>query len=84
MRMVIDYRPLNDRTRRDSHPMPHSKDVLVKVGKYNTYNKSDMLNGFYQILIEELSRYCTAAITPETLFSWLRMPFGVRNGPPCF
>lgn len=34
--------------------------------------------------METLSQLCTGVCTPETLFIWSRMPFGVRNGPPCF
>jgi hypothetical protein len=44
----------------------------------------DLLSGFYQISIEEDSQDRTGVTTTRTLFTWRRMPFGVRNGPPCF
>jgi hypothetical protein len=34
--------------------------------------------------MEALSKLCTGVCTGDTLFTWDRMPFGVRNGPPCF
>ncbi len=84
MRMVIDYRLLNAQTRRDSHPIPNIKDVVQKVGKHATFSKLDLKSGFWQIRLDEASIPCTGVCTPEDLFVWTRLPFGVRNGPPAF
>ncbi len=82
--MVIDYLLLNAQTRRDSHPIPNIKDVVQKVGQHATFSKLDLKSGFWQIPLDEASIPCTGVCTPEELFVWTRLPFGVRNGPPAF
>lgn len=84
MRLVIDYRLLNLQTIRDSHPIPHIRDILMKVAQFMVYSKTDLMSGFWQIAMEEGSVKYTGVCTSDTLFTWRRMPFGVRNGPPCF
>ncbi len=82
--LVIDYRLLNAQTRRDSHPIPNIKDVVHKVGKFHTFSKLDLKSGFWQIALDPDSIPCTGVCTPDELFVWTRLPFGVRNGPPAF
>jgi hypothetical protein len=84
LRTVIDFRQLNMQTRRDSHPIPHTRDVLQKITPFDCYNKLDLMSGFWQIAMEATSIQFTGVITMEMLYMWLRLPFGVRNGPPCF
>ena len=84
LRTVIDYRLLNLQTRRDSHPIPHTRDVLAKITPFHFYCKLDLASGFWQIPMDEASMQCTGVCTPDTLYTWKRMPFGVRNGPPTF
>ena len=47
LRLVTDYRPLNAQTVRDSHPIPHVKDVLAKVGQWTHWVKLDLKSGFW-------------------------------------
>jgi hypothetical protein len=84
LRTVIDYRLLNAQTRRDSHPIPHTRDVLAKVTPFKVYNKLDLASGFWQIPMEGDSVPFTGVCTTETLYMWLRLAFGLRNGPPAF
>ncbi len=84
LRTVIDYRLLNAQTRRDSHPIPHTRDVLAKVTPFHIFNKLDLASGFWQIPMEDASIPFTGVCTPEMLYMWLRLAFGLRNGPPAF
>ena len=84
LRLVIDYRALNAQTRRDSFPIPHIQDVLVKVGQHKHWSKLDLKSGFWQVPMHPDSIAHTGVCTPDQLFVWKRLPFGVRNGPPHF
>jgi hypothetical protein len=47
LRLVIDFRGLNLRTRRSSFPIPNIRDVVLKIGKYKLWCKYDMKSGFW-------------------------------------
>ena len=55
LRMVIDFRQLNQQTRRDSHPLPHTRDVILAVAGQATYCKLDLMSGFWQMAVDEES-----------------------------
>ena len=84
LRLVIDYRALNAQTRRDSFPIPHIQDVLIKVGQFRHWSKLDLKSGFWQVPLHPDHEQFTGVCTPDELFVWRRLPFGVRNGPPHF
>jgi len=60
------------------------KDVLLKVGHWDSWSKLDLKSGFWQVPMDADSVPYTGCCTPDELFVWHRMPFGVRNGPPHF
>ncbi len=84
LRIVIDFRPLNLQTIRDSHPIPHARDVIQKLRRCKVYLKLDLKSGFWQLPMDPSSIPLTGVCTLEDLLVWLRLPFGVRNGPPAF
>ena len=43
-----------------------------------------MFQGYYQLSVAENSRKYTAFATHLGLFEFLKLPFGVCNGPSCF
>lgn len=43
-----------------------------------------MKNGFHQIPIAENSIKYTAFVTPDGHYEYLKMPFGINNGPSVF
>jgi hypothetical protein len=58
--------------------------VLAKVTPFSVYCKLDLASGFWQIPMDTDSIPFTGVCTPETLYMWLRLAFGLRNGPPAF
>ncbi|KAL0894307.1 hypothetical protein ABMA27_014304 [Loxostege sticticalis] len=83
-RMCIDYRELNANTIRDHYPLPLISDQIDQLegGKY--YSSLDMASGFHQIPISEDSIEKTAFITPDGLYEYLTMPFGLCNAPSVY
>ncbi|XP_076032941.1 uncharacterized protein LOC143020409 [Oratosquilla oratoria] len=84
MRLCIDYRKLIAVTEPDSYPLPHIDDVIDEVGRAQWVTKLDLLQGYYQVRLSERSRAISAFITPEGLYQFTVLPFGLRNAPATF
>lgn len=83
-RMCIDYRALNKLIERDRYPLPLIEDQIDKLGHAKYYISIDMKNGFYQIPVSKDSSKYTAFVTPDGHYEFLKMPFGICNGPSVF
>ena len=74
---------LNAVTKRDRYPLPKIDSVLESA-KGKVFSQFDAASGFWQINMEPSSVSKTAFITPDGLFEWLRMPFGLCNAPSVY
>jgi len=81
IRFAIDYRRLNSVTRREVYPMPNIQDFLdaLKGNKYFTI--ADGQQAYFGLPMEEDSCQYTAFICHLGQYDFLRMPFGIMNGP---
>ena len=84
LRVVIDYRKLNDKTVEDKHPIPQIEDILDNLGKAAYFTTLNLKSGFHQIELDENSRNKTAFSTEQGHYEFLRMPFGLKNTPATF
>lgn len=83
-RLCIDYRALNKIIEKDRYPLPLIEDQIDKLGKAKYFISIDMKNGFHQIPIKDECIKYTAFVTPDGHFEFLKMPFGICNGPSVF
>lgn len=83
-RMCVDYRALNKIIEKDRFPLPLINDQIDKLGKSKYFISLDMKNGFYQIPVSADSVKYTAFSTPDGHYEFLKMPFGICNGPSVF
>ncbi|XP_076049782.1 uncharacterized protein LOC143030516 [Oratosquilla oratoria] len=84
MRLCVDYRRVNAVTKADGYPLPRIDDVIDDVGAARWVTKLDLLQGYYQVRLTERSRAISAFVTPEGLYQFTVLPFGLRNAPSTF
>lgn len=84
VRMVIDYRKLNEMTIKDKYPLPNIEDLLNKLQNAKIFSTIDLASGFHQIEMDPDSISKTAFSTEDGHYEYLRMPYGLCNAPPTF
>ena len=83
-RFCVDYRPLNNHTVKNAHPLPNVMDQIQRAAGHRFYVFLDLKDGFWQIQMNPKDRHKTAFSTPFGLFEWNVMPFGLSNAPATF
>ncbi len=84
IRIVIDFRKLNQVTVREPFTMPSIDDILSHLGNVTILSKIDLLKGFYQVPMEESSKQYTAFTCLQGKFQFRVMPFGLTNALSTF
>lgn len=64
LKICTDFRWLNQRTEKDTYPLPHQADALAALGGNCFFSTMDLTSGFYNIPIHEDDRKYTACTTP--------------------
>nr|GEW22959.1 DNA-directed DNA polymerase [Tanacetum cinerariifolium] len=80
-RVCIDYRKLNDATRKDHFPLPFMDRILERLTGNEFYCFLDGFSGYFQIPIDLQDQEKTTFTCPYGTFAYRRMPFGLCNAP---
>ncbi|HEY6625664.1 MAG TPA: retropepsin-like aspartic protease/reverse transcriptase, partial [Ignavibacteriaceae bacterium] len=83
-RVCIDYRKLNDATRKDHFPLPFIDQMLERLSGKQYYCFLDGFSGYFQIPINPEDQDKTTFTCPYGTFAYRRMPFGLCNAPATF
>ena len=83
-RFCVDYRSLNSVTKPNTFPLPRIDDLLDQLGESRYFSTLDLASGFWQIRVHPDSQEKTAFVTPQSLFEFRVMPFGLCNAPSVF
>ena len=84
IRFCVDYRKLNQVTRKDRYPLPQVADVVDGMQGTSIFSTLDLKSGFHQILVNPEDCQKTVFICHMGLFEFMRTPFGLANGPAHF
>nr|GEX52817.1 reverse transcriptase domain-containing protein [Tanacetum cinerariifolium] len=83
-RVFIDYRKLNEATRKDHFPLPFMDQMLERLAGNEYYCFLDGFSGYFQIPIDLRDQEKTTLTCPYGMFAYRRMPFGLCNAPGTF
>ncbi|GKF12041.1 reverse transcriptase domain-containing protein, partial [Tanacetum coccineum] len=83
-RVCIDYKKLNDATRKDHFPLPFMDQMLERLAGNEYYCFLDGFSGYFQIPIDPQDQEKTTFTCPYGTFTYRRMPFGLCNAPGTF
>nr|GEW61801.1 reverse transcriptase domain-containing protein [Tanacetum cinerariifolium] len=83
-RVCIDYRKLNEATRKDHFPLPFMDHMLERLVGNEYYCFFDGFSGYFQIPIDPKDQEKTMFTCPYRTFSYKRLSFGLCNAPGTF
>nr|GEV21549.1 DNA-directed DNA polymerase [Tanacetum cinerariifolium] len=83
-RVCIDYRKLNDATRKDHFSHPFMDQMLERLAENEFYCFLDGFSGYFQIPIDPQDQEKTTFTCPYGTFAYRRMPFSLCNAPGTF
>lgn len=80
LRLCVDYRKLNSKTRRDAFPLLGTDDSFdVPRGAKFLFLTIDLWSGYYQVAVHESDRTETVFTAPFGLYDYVRIPFSDCN-----
>ena len=82
--MTVDYRALNNLTKKDVYPLPRIDDLLDKLSKAHCLSAIDLASGYHQVRLEPGDEPKTAFVTRYGLFEYTVLPLGLCNAPSTF
>eukprot|EP00731_Ephydatia_muelleri_P023225 Em0015g808a len=83
-RFCVDYRRVNDVTKKDVHPIPRIDDALDTLAGAKWFSTIDLASGYWQVEMDPSDKEKTTFVTPFGLHQFRIMPFGLTNAPSTF
>ena len=84
IRYCIDYRKLNEVSRKDSYPLPRIDDSLDALRGSKWFSCLDLASGYWQVMMDPKDKDKTAFVTTHGFYQFKVMPFGLCNAAATF
>jgi len=83
-RFCVDYRRLNNITKKDAYPFPRMEDCLDSLGDAQVFTSLDCTVGFWKVPLRNDGQENMAFTTHCGIYHGISMPFGLTNAPATF
>lgn len=83
-RLVVNMVGPNKAIRREYYKMPTIEEIRVRLHGAVYYTKLDITSAYYHIVLGEESRELTTFLSPDGMYRFIRMVFGVNSAPETF
>jgi Reverse transcriptase (RNA-dependent DNA polymerase)/RNase H-like domain found in reverse transcriptase/Integrase zinc binding domain/Chromo (CHRromatin Organisation MOdifier) domain/gag-polyprotein putative aspartyl protease len=83
-RPCVDYRKLNDITKKNRYPLPNIAELRDRLSRAKIFTTMDLRDGYHLIRMKKGEEWKTAFRTRYGLFEYTVMPFGLTNAPATF
>ena len=85
LRLCVDFRMLNLKTKKDSYALPRIEEILDCLSDNKLFSVIDMRAGYHQVeILEEHKERTAFTVGPLGFFEFNRMPFGLSCSPATY
>lgn len=84
LRVCVDMRRANEAVLRERYPIPTFDEIISDLCDCEYFSKVDLNSAYHQIELAPESRSITTFVTPDGLFRFKRLFFGIRCAPEMF
>ena len=83
-RPCVDYRKLNEVTRKDAYPLPRIDECLDSLANSRLFSTLDLQSGYWQVELKEEDRCKTSFVSRHGQYEYVVLPMGLCNAPATF
>ena len=84
IRVLTDFRKLNEWVVRRPHPLPKISDLLQRLQGFRYATAIDLSMGYYHIPLDEYSQSLCGTVMPWGIYQYRKLPMGICNAPDIF
>ena len=84
VRIVTDFRALNERLVRHPYPMPKLANLFQRMEGFDYISALDLSLGFYHVGLSEQAQEMCTTVFPWGKYAYMRLPMGISIAPDVF